>query len=197
MSIDEKKEQNGKTAALLAMEKIGVFCSSSDKLDKVYYDEAGRLGEWIGKSGRTLVYGGSKCGLMEAVAQGVKKAGSINVVGVVPKILMERHMVSDCIGIRVPTENLQDRKAWMNKISDIMIALPGGVGTLDEAFTVLAEATIGLADKKVVFWNINGFWNVLFEMIDRMKSVGVVSSSIDSRMLRADSLEDIITIIGK
>lgn len=180
-----------------AMEKIGVFCASSDKLEQVYYDEAGRLGEWIGRSGRTLVYGGSKCGLMEAVAQGVRKAGSINVVGVVPKILMERNMVSDCVGIRIPTENLQDRKAWMNKISDIMIALPGGVGTLDEAFTVLAEASIGLADKKVVFWNINGFWDGLFEMLDQMKSGGVINGSMDSHLLRADTLEDIITIIGK
>ncbi len=179
------------------MEKIGVFCASSDKLEQVYYDEAGRLGEWIGRSGRTLVYGGSKCGLMEAVAQGVKRAGSINIVGVVPKILMDRHMVSDCIGIRVPTENLQDRKAWMNRISDIMIALPGGVGTLDEAFTVLAEATIGLADKKVIFWNVGGFWDGLFQVIDRMKEAGVVRESLDSHMLRAETLEDIITIIGK
>lgn len=191
MSVD------GNKINALAMEKIGVFCSSSDKLEQVYYDEAGRLGEWIGSSGRTLVYGGSKCGLMEAVAQGVRKAGSINVVGVVPKILMERNMVSDCVGIRVPTENLQDRKAWMNKISDIMIALPGGVGTLDEAFTVLAEASIGLADKKIIFWNINGFWNGLFAMLDQMKSAGVINASLDSHMLRVDTLEDIITIIGK
>ena len=190
-------EMEGNNTARLAMEKIGVFCASSDKLEQVYYDEAGRLGDWIGKSGRTLVYGGSKCGLMEAVAQGVKKSGSINIVGVVPKILMEWDMVSDCIGIRVPTENLQDRKAWMNRISDIMIALPGGVGTLDEAFTVLAEASIGLADKKVVFWNINGFWDGLFEVLDRMKATGVVSGSLDLHMLRADTLEDIITIIGK
>ncbi len=189
--------KDGNNTVTPAMEKIGVFCASSDKLEQVYYDEAGRLGEWIGRSGRTLVYGGSKCGLMEAVAQGVKRTGSINVVGVVPKILMDRHMVSDCIGIRVPTENLQDRKAWMNRISDIMIALPGGVGTLDEAFTVLAEATIGLADKKVIFWNVGGFWDGLFQVIDRMKEAGVVRESLDSHMLRAETLEDIITIIGK
>ena len=176
-------------------EKIGVFCASSNDLAPVYYDEAGRLGEWIGKSGRTLVYGGAKCGLMEAVAQGVKRAGSINIVGVVPKILMERQMLSDCIGIRVPTEGLQDRKAWINKISDIMIALPGSVGTLDEAFTVLAEASIGIGHKRVIFWNINGFWNPLFSMIDQMKTTGAVSKSLDTYMLRADSLDDIITII--
>ena len=66
------------------VEKIGVFCSSSNQMAPIYYQEAERLGHWIGETGKTLVYGGCKCGLMEAVAQGVRKAGNINVIGVVP-----------------------------------------------------------------------------------------------------------------
>lgn len=179
------------------IEKIGVFCSSSDKLDPVYYKEAERLGHWIGESGKTLVYGGAKCGLMEAVAQGVRKAGSLNVIGVVPKVLIERELVSECIGIRIPTEGLHDRKMWINKVSDILIALPGSVGTLDEAFTVIGEASIGLGTKKVIFWNINGFWNGLFKMLNDMKATGVQNKPIDDYVLKADTLEEVINLINR
>ena len=178
------------------VEKIGVFCSSSDQMAPSYYEEAERLGHWIGESGKTLVYGGAKCGLMEAVAQGVRKAGSINVIGVVPKVLIERELVSECIGIRIPTEGLQDRKAWLMKLSDIMIALPGSVGTLDEAFSVIGETSIGLSSKKVIFWNINGFWNGLFKMLDEMKATGVQNKPIDDYLLRADSLDEVIELIN-
>lgn len=177
------------------MNKLGVFCSSSDSLPPIYYHEAERLGKWIGESGRTLVYGGSKCGLMEAIAQGVRKTGSINVIGVIPKILIERELVSECVGIKIPTENLQDRKMWLNKISDIMIALPGSVGTLDEAFSAIGETSIGLSTKKIIFWNIDGFWNGLFDMLDQMKKTGVQNKPIEQYLLRANSLEEVITII--
>jgi len=178
------------------VEKIGVFCSSSDQMAPSYYEEAERLGHWIGESGKTLVYGGAKCGLMEAVAQGVKKAGSINVIGVVPKVLIEREMVSECIGIRIPTEGLADRKAWLTKLSDIMIALPGSVGTLDEAFSVIGETSIGLSDKKVIFWNINGFWDGLFKMLDEMKAAGVQNKPIDGYLLKAKNLDEVIELIN-
>ena len=134
---------------------------------------------------------------MEAVAQGVRKAGSINIIGVVPKVLIERELLSDCIGIRIPTEGLHDRKMWLNKVSDILIALPGSVGTLDEAFTVIGEASIGLSTKKVIFWNINGFWNGLFKMLDDMKATGVQNKPLDSYLLKADTLEDVVEIINK
>lgn len=179
------------------MEKIGVFCSSSNNLDPSYYETAEKLGKWIGETGKTLVYGGAKCGLMESVAQGVKKTGNINIIGVVPKILIDRSMVSECVGIVIPTENLQDRKMWINKISDIMIALPGSVGTLDEAFSSIGETSIGLSDKKLIFWNINGFWNSFFAMLDEMKSTGVENKAIENYLLRANTIEEVISIIEK
>jgi len=179
------------------IEKIGVFCASSDHMPPIYYEEAERLGHWIGSSGKTLVYGGSRCGLMEAVAQGVRKAGSINVIGVVPKLLIEKDMVSQCVGIRIPTDGLSDRKMWLNKISDILVALPGSVGTLDEAFTTIGENSIGLSSKKVIFWNINGFWNPLFSMLDAMKEEGVQNKPLDSSLLKADTLEEVIHLINQ
>ena len=131
------------------------------------------------------------------MAQGVRKAGSINVIGVVPRVLIERELVSDCIGIRIPTEGLSDRKMWLNKVSDVLVALPGSVGTLDEAFTVIGEHSIGLSTKKVIFWNINGFWNGLFKMLDEMKATGVQNKPIDDYVLRANTLEEVVDIINE
>ncbi len=176
--------------------KIGVFCSSSDKLPEEYYNEARRLGQWIGANGHTLVYGGSRCGLMEAVARGVRETGSLNVIGVVPKILIDRDMVSEQVGIKIPTENLTDRKAWMMKLSDVFVAMPGSVGTLDEAFSVIGEASIGISVKQVIFWNVNGFWDSLFAMLDGMKQTGVVNKPLDKFMTNVSTFEELTNEIN-
>lgn len=171
--------------------KIGVFCSSSDKLSSSFYDAAKQLGRWIGENGHTLVYGGARCGLMESVATAVRQTGSINVIGVVPKILIDREMVSEQVGIKIPTENLTDRKTWMMKISDIFVALPGGVGTLDEAFTVIGEASIGNSTKRVIFWNIDHFWEPLFSMLDSMGKTGVVNKPLEGFITKVDTLDQL------
>ena len=77
-----------------------------------------------------------------------------------------------------------------------MIALPGSVGTLDEAFSVIGETSIGLSTKKVIFWNINGFWNGLFKMLDDMKVAGVQNKPIDAYLLKANSLDEVIEQIN-
>lgn len=177
------------------MEKIGVFCASSNDLDPIYYEEGRRLGQWIGEHDLTLIYGGHNTGLMEAVAQGVKSTGKGIVVGVVPKILIDKGTVSECVGIRVPTEDLSDRKAWLMKLSDVMIAMPGSVGTLDEAFSVMSQNAIGISPKKIIFWNINGFWDGLFSMLEGLKKTRVVNKPLEEIMLRADTFEQLTELL--
>lgn len=176
--------------------KIGIFCSSSNNLDESYYQEADRLGRWIGSHGLTLVYGGANCGLMETLAKAVHETGG-NVLGVVPQILIDRNRVSKYIDEQILTENLNDRKEQLIEQSDIIIALPGSVGTLDEVFTVMAANTIGIHDKKVLFWNINGFWSDLFSMLDKLVFTGVVNKPFDSVMIKANTLEQVIRVIEK
>ena len=119
------------------MERIGVYCSSSVKIDKKYFDAAQQLGEWIGSNGKWLVYGGSNRGTMGTLAAAVKQSGG-RVMGVVPTALEERDIVSDDLDVNFRCENLSDRKDIMIQESDILVAMPGGVGTLDEIFTTLA-----------------------------------------------------------
>ena len=174
--------------------KIGVFCASSDKMDPVYYSQARQLGAWIGRQKLTLVYGGSRCGLMEAVAQATHDNGG-TVFGVVPRKVEQNDMASDQIDITFHCEDLNDRKQWLIGESDIMIVLPGSVGTLDEAFSAMASNTFGMHGKKVVFWNINGFYDLLFQFLDTLQPQGVLNKPWDQVALRAQTLDDIIRII--
>ena len=124
------------------MKKIGIFCSASESIDKMYFDSARQIGEWIGQTGKTLIYGGASLGLMECVARAVKENGG-KVIGVVPTLLEEKNSVSTQPDEIIHTFNLSDRKDVMTEKSDILVALPGGVGTLDEIFHVIAAASIG------------------------------------------------------
>lgn len=171
--------------------KIAVYCSSSDNLDPLYYQQTEELGKWIGSCNHTLVYGGASCGLMEAVAKGVRKAGKGNIVGIVPHILADRNLVSSLPDTIIWCNDLTERKQIMMQESDIFIAMPGSIGTLDEAFSVMAQHIIGIDRKMVIFWNINGFWNQLFAFFESIKPTGVVNKSIEALYHRADTLEEI------
>ena len=113
----------------------------------MYFDSARQIGEWIGQTGKTLIYGGASLGLMECVARAVKENGG-KVIGVVPTLLEEKNSVSTQPDEIIHTLNLSDRKDVMTEKSDILVALPGGVGTLDEIFHVIAAASIGYHQKK-------------------------------------------------
>ena len=129
------------------MDKIAIFCSASDNIDPVYFDKARELGTWMGQNGKTLIYGGANIGLMECVARAAKENGSM-VMGVVPTKLEERGRVSDLLDVTFRTDNLSDRKDVMLHEADVVVALPGGVGTLDEIFHVMAAATLDYHHKK-------------------------------------------------
>lgn len=176
------------------MNKIGIFCASSNKMDSLYYEAANRLGTWMGKTGKTLVYGGANCGLMETLAKAVHENGG-RVMGVVPQILVERNRVSTYIDITIHTADLNDRKQMLLEHSEIILALPGSVGTLDEVFTVMAANTIGIHQKRIIFWNINHFWDDLFALFDGLEQKGVVNKPMSEIMQRADTLEELIDIL--
>ena len=173
---------------------ICVFCSAND-IAPEYFEAARELGRWIGREGHSLVYGGANLGLMEAVAQSAHDAGA-TVIGVVPTILEKTGRASDCIDVRLLCDNLNDRKALMIDKSDLIIALPGGVGTLDEIFTVAAAASIGYHHKKVVLYNVGGFWNSLIAMLDDLKKKGVLRPGFEQTMPVANTLEEIGGIKG-
>lgn len=189
--IQTLAEQDNETGK---MERIGVFCASSSRMDQVYYDETRRFGQWLGTHGKTLVYGGSRCGMMEVLAQAVKESGG-RVFGVVPQKVLKNNLVSEQIDITFYADGLSDRKEWLMGESDIMVVLPGSVGTLDEAFTAMASHTFGEHQKQIVFYNINGFWEDLFVMLDNMAKKGVVNKPFSDFVHKANTLDELVALI--
>ena len=173
------------------MKKIGIFCSACIDIDPQYIERTRQLGEWIGQTGHTLVYGGADMGLMECVARATKEHGG-TVIGVVPTKLEERGAVSDLLDVTFRVDNLSERKDAMLRESDILVALPGGVGTLDEVFHVMASASIGYHSKKVIFYNINGFWNELLAFLNRLREQHFARRPWENFYLVANNLEELI-----
>ena len=172
------------------IEKIGVFCSSNKNVAPNIKQAARELGRWLGENGKTLVYGGNASGLMEELAQAAHKAGA-KVFGVVPRKLMEQGTVSDAIDIAFHCEDLSDRKQWLIGESDVMIVMPGSVGTLDEAFSAMAQNTFGMHEKLVIFYNIDGFYDSLFTFLDSLNARGVVNKPWDKVYARANTFEEL------
>ena len=179
----------------MAKEKsVAVFCAASESIDKLYIDAAYEVGAMLGRVGASLVYGGARFGLMEATAKAAKSAG-VHIIGVVPDILVERNRVSALLDEHIPCRNLSERKDIMLEKSDIHIALPGGIGTLDEIFHVVAAATIGYHNKRVVLYNVNGFWDNLLATLDKYNTSGFIRGEITRFMLVADNIEELEKII--
>lgn len=175
----------------IKMEKIGIFCSAADSIETVFFEKAHELGIWLGKNKKTLVYGGANIGLMECVAQAAKAHGAF-IMGVVPTKLEERGAVSDLLDVTFRVDNLSERKDTMLRESDILVALPGGVGTLDEVFHVMASASIGYHSKKIIFYNVNGFWDELFAFLNRLREQHFARRPWENFYLVANNYEELI-----
>ena len=176
------------------MGSVAIFCAASENIAPGYFEAAAEVGAMLGRLGKTMVYGGARFGLMEATAKAAKAAGA-RIVGVVPDILVERDRVSRLLDERVGCRNLSERKDIMLERSDVLVALPGGVGTLDEIFHVLAAATIGYHTKRVVLYNVNGFWNPLLATVEEMSQAGFVRGEVEKYLIVANGiaqLEDLI-----
>lgn len=169
---------------------IAIFCSAAKDLPSSHYEQTEILGRWIGEQGYRLIYGGANLGLMECVARAAKKAGAI-VAGVVPDKLVERGIVSTLLDENIPVHSLGERKEVMLRESDLFIALPGGLGTLDEVFHVLGESSIGYHSKPVILYNIDGCWDSLLDMLDDLRLQGLLRHDLSERLVVTNSLEDI------
>lgn len=174
--------------------KICVFCSANDNLDPDFVAKAEELGRWIGRKGYSLVFGGTDMGLMKTVAEAAKAEGAM-VIGVVPRKVEERGKESHCMDVHIPCDDLSDRKQLMMLQSDAFIALPGGIGTLDEIFTVAASATIGYHSKPMIVYNVKGFWRGLTSMMDGLQQSGVIRGDWHNCITIVNTLSEIERMI--
>ena len=153
--------------------KICVFCSANDHIDAEYIERAKELGHWCAEKGHSIVFGGHDAGLMHAVSRAAKDGGG-QIIGVVPRKIEEMGRLTPFLDVHVPTEDLTDRKQLMMDMSDAFIVLPGGIGTLDELFTVCSNVTLGYHQKPVILYNVKGCWDTLIALLDDLARQGMM-----------------------
>ena len=175
--------------------KICVFCSANQQIDPEFFTMTEALGKWAAENGHTIVFGGVNQGLMECVGKATKEGGG-RTIGVIPTKVEETGRISDYVEIEIPCDNLTDRKQLMMDQSDVFIALPGGIGTIDEVFTVAASATIGYHHKPVILYNMKGFWNDLIALLDGLQAKGMIRGDWRQYIKVADSIEEISRLIS-
>lgn len=156
------------------LNNICVFCGSSEGNDFAITDAAQTLGEIFAKRNIALVYGGAKIGVMGIIAKSVLKNKG-KVIGVIPAFLKKKEVVHLGLTRLITTENMHERKLKMQEESDGFIALPGGMGTLEELFEIITWLQLGLHQKPIGLLNVNGFYNDLIKMLETMVRKGFLS----------------------
>lgn len=149
------------------IKNICVFASSSNYLSDIYYKDAEELGRLIGQCGYNIVYGGSTLGMMWACASEVKNYGG-KIIGVMPQKLADMGCKTDNCDEFFMAEGMRDRKGKMDEISNAVIALAGGFGTLEELAEMIVQKQLGYNKKPIIILNTNGFYDKLLEFFEQM-----------------------------
>jgi len=155
---------------------ICVYCGSSPGRGDVYMKAGHALGRSIAEAGLRLVYGGGTKGIMGAVADGALRAGGA-VTGIIPRFLLNREATESALGRLddlIVTENMHERKHRMFEKSDAFVALPGGIGTVEEIVEIMTWAQLGHHRKPIVFANVEGFWNPMVALLEHMRGEGFI-----------------------
>ncbi len=167
--------------------RIGVFCSASDNLADSYYEQTATLGRWIGSNGHSILYGGTAQGLMECIAKNVKEAGG-DAVGILPKFMYDNGLASKTADEIILAKDLTERKNLLMNKADVFLALPGGFGTLDEVFHVVASSQIGYHNKRVILYSMNGFYEHIKLQMERAFDERFTPSEYRNKLVVVDSL---------
>jgi uncharacterized protein (TIGR00730 family) len=171
--------------------RICVFCGSSPGNDSAYAETARATGRTLAEKNLDLVYGGGRAGLMGVVADAALAAGG-NVTGVIPRALVDQEVAHIGLTRLIVVETMHERKAKMAELSDGFIALPGGVGTLEEIFEQWAWGRLGIHEKPCAFFDVNGFFVPIRTMIEQMVRAGFMRREHTDMITFAANLEQIL-----
>lgn len=173
------------------MKSIAVFCASSRGKTDLYFDEARKAGKTLASEGIRVIFGGSKLGLMGALADGALESGG-EVIGVLPRFMRKKELEHTRLTELIYVESMHERKLTMHDLSEGVIALPGGFGTFEELFEMLTWAQLGLHTKPIGVLNVAGYYDKLLEMFDQMTEAGLLRTSCKDMVLTADELPSLL-----
>ena len=177
------------------MQSVCVYCGSAMGTQPEYASAAHALGVALARRGLRLVYGGAHVGLMGIVADSALAAGG-HVEGVIPRGLEERELAHSGLTRLHVVESMSERKDKMAMLSDAFIALPGGLGTLDELFETMTWTVLGIHDKPSGVFDVNGYWQPLFTMLQKMQDEGFVRQPWRDLLSVADSADALLDQLG-
>ena len=175
---------------------ITVYLGSNPGNDPELTKAVRELGSWIGSAGHSLVYGGSKCGLMGELAESVLSAGG-EVTGVEPRFFVKAGLVYDDITSLIVTKDMSERKAIMIDQGEAFIAFPGGTGTLEEIAEVMSKVVLGHLDAPCILYNLNGYYDPLKAQLEQMVKAGLSSEEKLKGIYFVEDLEGIKAILEK
>ena len=173
------------------MKRVAVFCGSNAGNHPEFKEQAVELGTLLANEGIELVYGGAKVGIMGIIADAVLENGG-NVIGVIPNFLRAKEIAHTSLTQLIIVETMHERKMKMNELSDGVIALPGGFGTLEELFEILTWSQLGLHTKPSAILNTNGFYNPLHLQIQTMVENGFLKEETSRMLLFCNKIGEII-----
>jgi len=180
---------------VVAVRAVCVFCGSSAPADPRYRDAAQALGALIARRNVTLVYGGGSVGLMGNLADAALAHGG-RVIGVIPAGLFAREVNHTGLTELREVTSMHERKQLMYDLSDAFVALPGGLGTLEELAEVATWSQLGLHGKPVVLLNVGGFWDPLLAQLDLMARTGLLNPASRDLVRQARSAEEALSVLA-
>lgn len=175
---------------------ICVFCGSSPGRDGRFIDDAKAFGTLLGKEKIHLVFGGGGVGLMGTVARAARDAGS-DVTGIIPRFLINRERPEAAHSTNtIVTGDMHERKHKMFEMADAFVALPGGIGTLEELIEQLTWIQLGQHQKPLLILNTEGFWDPLLKLLENFRDMGFVGQHAIDNLLVANKVEDILPTLA-
>ena len=156
--------------------KITVYCGSTFGINAAFEEAAQALGQQIAQAGHTLVYGGSSVGLMGVVSRAALEAGGV-VEGVEPQFFIDAGVAQHDLSSLFVVDTMSERKALMIELGDVFVALPGGIGTLEEISEIMSRVRLGLGPHRCYVLNIDGFYDPLKQLLDAMVSQRFLDAS--------------------
>lgn len=178
------------------IQTVCVYCGSGPGTNPAYVAAAEELGRTFAAEGIRLVYGGGSLGLMGTVAKSVLRNGG-KVTGIIPEFLVARERMLRDVDELVVTEDMHARKRMMFQRADAFVALPGGLGTLEETVEMLTWAQLGQHEKPILLANIANFWQPLIALMKHMRQDAFIREGLSVRYLVADTVGEIVPMLRK
>jgi uncharacterized protein (TIGR00730 family) len=192
---NNKKNSIRATTTIPGINNVCVFCGSGSGLNPAFAESARELGRSLAEAGVGLVYGGGSLGLMGEVARSVLKHNGY-VTGIIPSFLSEKERMLREVNELIVTEDMHQRKRMMFERSDAFVALPGGIGTLEELVEQLTWSQLGRHNKPIVIANIERFWDPLSGLLDQMRDETFIRPGLQVRFAIVDSASAILPAIA-